>query len=117
MASPLETSLAKTLYRHARSVFLDATLARDGAPSGPGYDPTPGTEAIYTCKAIHEEYSEHDRLQGLVQAGERKVLILAGSISVTPTSGDRITIRGRTFAITDVATDPAQAVWVCKARA
>jgi len=121
VANPLAGSLAKTIGNAMKGLFLDATLLRDTASSNSPdidpFDPPAPSTTSYSCKAIHDEYSEHDRLAGLVGQGDRKVLILAHSLSVTPINGDRITIRGRTLLITDVSTDPALAVWTCKATA
>ncbi|HWV44125.1 hypothetical protein [Pseudorhodoplanes sp.] len=61
-----------------------------------------------------EAYADKFRLEGLVAANERKVLILATSLSVRPQPQDRVTIRGITFTINDVKTDPAEAVFECK---
>lgn len=121
MASPLAGGLAKTIGKAMAGLFLPATLARDtAAPASPASDPwNPGgpTTATYPCRAIHEEYAERYRLEGLMQAGDRKVLILAASLTVEPKPGDRVTIRGETFTIAAVATDPAKACWECRARA
>jgi hypothetical protein len=52
----------------------------------------------------------------LVDAKDRKVLILAASLEVTPEPGDRITIQNITFVIQNVSTDPATAVGECRGR-
>lgn len=117
MVSPLDGALARQVGSAFRSLFLDATLTRDVVPDSPTYDPfdPPAPVATeYACKAIVEAYADKFRLEGLVQANERKVLILATSLSVRPRPQDRVTIRGITFTITDVKTDPAEAVWECK---
>lgn len=117
MASPLEGSLARTIGGAMRGLFLPATLTRDVVPSSPAYDPLDPPAAVpveYSCKAIVESYSDKFRLEGLVAANERKVLILATSLSVRPQMLDRVTIRGITFTLSDkIKTDPAEAVWEC----
>ncbi len=121
MASVLESALKKTIGKAFKTLFLDATLYRDTEPSiSPAPDPfDPGepTTTEYACKAIHDEYAERFRLEGTVQAGDRKILILADSLDIEPAANDRIEIRGQTFSIIDVMTDPAKAVWTCRARA
>lgn len=42
--------------------------------------------------------------------------ILASTLAITPTTSDTVTIRGTTYSIIDVSTDPAQALWVVQAR-
>lgn len=111
-------------------VFYGAVLQRDtpgpNSPAHNPWDPNPAGEPVsYPCKAIHDEWSAHTIGQGLVEANDQKVLILAASLSIEPRSGDRITLLGKTLTIVPantagqkaVMTDPAKAVWVCRARA
>ncbi len=116
MTSPLAGSLAKTIGSAFKNLFLDATLTRDGPPTGPAYDPTPGAAESYSCRAIVEVYSASYRASGLVQINDRRVLILANSLGVRPLPGDRVTIQGVTFVVQEVETDPATAVWTCRGR-
>jgi hypothetical protein len=127
MTSPLAGSLAKTIGKAMQGLFLDAELVRevDGVvnPDRP-FDPPARTEKRFPCKAIHDEFSSTLLAGGLVNADDVKVLILAASLSVTPQSGDRVVIRGKTFTIVPgggsdgkkaaVSTDPAMAVWECR---
>jgi len=120
MTSPLEGSLAKTINAAMQNLFISATLIRDEAvvtsPAPEPWEPQSTAEVEYTCKAIVEMYSQRLRAEGLVDMNDRKVLILAQSLEVTPVPGNRVTVRGITFTIIDVATDPALAVWECKGR-
>lgn len=120
VASPLSGALAAQIYKGMKALFLDATLTRDTIPTtSPDYDPQDPpapTSTSYTCKAIVEKYAERMRLEGLVNQKDRKVLILANSLSVTPRVNDRVTISGVTFLVMLVETDPATAVWTLQGR-
>lgn len=117
MTSPLSGSLAKTVGSAFKTLFLDASLARDVPVISPDpADPLPPQEATYPCKGIVEGYSDYYKTNGLVDAKDRKVLILATSLGIRPEPGDRVTIRGITFTLQDVSTDPAEAVWTCRGR-
>lgn len=117
MDNLLTGGIANIVGNALNGLFLPATLIRyTPVVSADAADPDPPTESTYTCKAIVENYSQRFRIEGLVQENERKVIILATSISVTPKPGDRITIRGITFTIEDVATDPALATWECRGK-
>lgn len=116
MSGLLQGGIAKTVGAAFKGLFLDATLRRDGPTTGPAYDPTPGAPATYACKAIVETYSAFYRAQGLVEANDRKVLVLAASLGVRPLPGDRITVSGITFTAQNVSTDPAEAVWTVQGR-
>lgn len=124
MASPLAGSLAKTIGGAFKGLFLDATLSRTSSAAGAN-DWTPGaaTTTDYTCKAIHDKWGAIWLSGGLVAADDVKLLILAASVTVKPMAGDVVTIRGEAFTIVSdggskpaVETDPAQAVWTCRAR-
>lgn len=111
-------------------VFYDAVLKRDTAgaasPVRKPWDPAaPGTPDEFPCKAIHDEWSANTVSLGLVESADQKILILAASLSTEPKSGDRIELLGKTLTIVPmntagqkaVMTDPAKAVWICRARA
>lgn len=117
MTSPLTGSLARTIGNAMAGLFLDAVLTRD-APGvgGDPFDPPAPVATDYRCKAIVEAYREQFRLDGLVEQNDRKVLILANSLSIRPAAGDRVTISGITFTVIEVSTDPAEAVWTCRGR-
>lgn len=116
MVSPLSGSLARAVYAAAKGIFLDASLVRKGVSGGASFDPTAAPETTYTCKAIVEAYSLKARADGLVDVNDRKVLILAESLSVIPAVGDKITIQGITFLALEISTDPATAVWEVRGR-
>lgn len=97
-------------------IFWDASLSRETAGAGPEWNPGSPTSVNYSCKAITDTYSERLRAEGLIKADEVKVLILATSLSVEPKPADKVTIRGETYTVLEVSTDPAKAVWVCKAK-
>lgn len=120
MSSPLDGSLAATIGKSFNKLFLDATLERDVPQDSPA--PEPGNPPVtitvqYACKGITEEFSDFYKLQSLVQANERKILILAASLSTEPKAGDRVTIRGAKYTVVSVGTDPAKATWELRATA
>lgn len=120
MVSPLQGPLAKTIGRAlSRTLFYDATLIRetpgDPDPEKP-WEPAEPVTTQYQCRAVVDNYSDFAIANSLVDAQDRKVLILASTLPVTPTDQDMITIRGETYQVIEVKTDPAQAVWECRCR-
>lgn len=117
MASPLEGKIASLIYTGMKSLFLDATLTRDGANSGEAYDPAVASPTVYACKAIPVENVKGT--QNLEGQTEIAVLILTNSLAVQPEPLDRIAIasRGISGVIPDrkkaVTSDPAKATWQC----
>ena len=117
MTSILDGALAKTVGKALGGVFYVATLTRLTPGVGPAWDPGAPTETAHACKGLVDTYSAYERQNTLIQAGDVKVLLLATSLAITPTAGDKVTIRGVAYNIIDVSTDPAKAVWVLQARA
>lgn len=117
MTSPLSGSLATQIYKGMKALFLDATYTVDvpGTITDPADPPAP-TPTDYACKAIVEKYSDYFSKQGLVQDGDRRVIILADSLSVRPVANARVTIQGITFTVISVDTDPATAAWEIQGR-
>lgn len=112
MTSPLSGSLARSVGKAFNTLFLPAVLVRDVPQvGGDPADPLPPLAAEFKCRALVESYSQYYRANNLVGASDRKVLILATSVSVRPAPGDRVTISGITFVLGNVSTDPAEAVW------
>lgn len=119
MASILEGSLAQTIHTALKGLFYDATLVRDVlTPSSPDtpFDPVVSGQSTFTCKAIVNTYSNFYRLNNMVTAEDRRIIILTRSLTTTPVVGDRITIRGQTLKISNVTADPALATWECQGR-
>lgn len=84
-------------------------------------NPTGGfaiSETDYDCEGFIED-NEEVRFGGtLISQGGRFVSLIGGSIdsgNVYPEAGDKITIEGKTYEITEIAgRDPAAAVYKCR---
>ncbi len=118
MTSPLEGSLAKTIGKAFAATFYAATLTRITKTGGNGYDPASGSTSSvdYPCKGMVDVYSAYDIASGVVEVNDRRILVLATSLSIVPKVDDTITIRGATYRVINVATDPATAVWTIQGR-
>lgn len=113
MASVLAGSLAKTVGKALKGIFLDGSVSVPAAAAGSEpWNPGAQTWTSYSCKIIHEEYSERLKLEGLVNESHRKFLLLANSISIEPAAGHKVTFQGVDYIVRDVSTDPARACWV-----
>jgi hypothetical protein len=116
MASIL-TKLPKIISKAVGPLFYDAVLTRlvetTTSPDRDSWNPAAPTEVTYTCKALFEEYESRLRLDGKVKENERKTLVLAHTLSVTPIPGDKITITalGESSLCLIVNVDPARACW------
>lgn len=70
------------------------------------------TETDYSCRGFVEDDAKRYIDLGLVQRGDRVITILQGSLSITPSDGDKVTIRSVESTVQSVSQDPAQATWM-----
>lgn len=93
-------SLPATINSAFKGLFYDAVLTVDVPQDSPDpSDPLPPVSTPYPCKAYVEKYSAYYRANSLVEASDRKVIVLANSLAVEPVNGARITVNGITFTI------------------
>lgn len=120
MTSPLQGSLAAQIGTAFSGLFYAATVnvttTATPDPSTP-WIPGAATTIAHDCKGMVDEYDAYHVANSLVAADDRKVLILASSLDITPTEAMTVTIRGTTYQILRVSTDPALAVWELRCHA
>lgn len=80
-------------------------------------DPELGSTISYTFNGFVEEYSEYTRAAAQIPQEDAKLNILAASLGtgVKPFKSDDVIIRGERYIIKQVDTDPAKALYVCRA--
>lgn len=65
-----------------------ATIIRAGTPTGPDYNPTPGTPVEYACTVVYDQWRA-DQIDGtLIQQGDLKILVAASGLAIDPTPAD-----------------------------
>jgi len=52
-----------------------ATLTQPGVPTGPDYDPIPGTPVVYSVTVMDKSFSFAESLGGLVREDDRKFMM------------------------------------------
>ena len=95
-------SLPATINSAFKSIFYDAVMTVDVVPNSPPYDPADPPAPVpvsYPAKAYVEKYSAYYRANSLVEASDRKVIVLAKSLAIEPVNGARITVNNVTFSI------------------
>ena len=98
-------------------VFRPAVLKVPGVstPDGQG-GWVAGDPASYPCKALVDDYSDFRRSSAGIPATDRKIIILAASLSVEPSVGHTVTAEGRDWQIIALTRDPAVATWEVQGR-
>ena len=100
-------------------VFRDGVLKVP--PSGPPVSDGQGgwiygDPTSYPCKALVDDYSDMRRATAGIPAHDRKIIILAASLSVAPAVGHTINAEGRDWQIVALSRDPAKATWEVQGR-
>ena len=108
--SLLNGQLASIFNAAFAGIYLPATLHKSELTYDDAGNPT-GTDSDYPCRAMIDDMSEVARAQAGYTEKERRVLMLAASCAVDPTTNDAITIKGERYAIMDVNSDPAESYY------
>lgn len=101
-------------------VMIDLTLIKvTPGTYNPVTDSDASTTANIGCRGMVDRFTDYERgnSQGLIEANDRKILVLAKSLNgSTPTTRDRITAEGTTYQIINIDRDPASATFTIQAR-
>lgn len=122
MASILEGELAEIIGDALEDADIPyaVTITRITGTNDPGTPWDPSDDTIettdYECRGYVDTFDDSYRAGGLVQQGDLKVVIVANTLSITPTLADTVTVRGETYNIVNVSSDPALALWEVQAR-
>jgi len=113
--------IAKEISDAMGSGLLVAKLTKVTITNPTSTNTTEGgfTEKSYSCKGVISDYADSQVTGTVIQKGDRRVLLLGGSLplSVVPDTGDFIEIEGSKFTIVLVSRDPAAATYSCQVRA
>lgn len=96
-------------------VFATGSMKRVSARTPDGRGGFDDTTTSVEVQGLVTNYSDRMRIAGGIPADQRKVLILAHGLATPPVPEDIITLGGRDWKIIEVTTDPAIAVYVCRA--
>jgi hypothetical protein len=77
-------------------------IRRNTAGDGDPWEPGAGTDTDHSVQLAVIDYTSRDRDGTLIQQSDRRVLISAQGLAITPTSGDQVVIGGQAYAIIDV---------------
>lgn len=80
---------------------MAGTLRQRTTSGADPWDPTV-TDTDTDCVVLFDEYSDRERDGTLITERDRKVLIKAGSLVVTPATGDQLVVSGVTYSLSNV---------------
>lgn len=114
MASPLESQIAKAIFKGFKGNLLKGVLTRTtpGGTLDSHGDPTGVAVTTFGFEGFAENFTAFYRAQAGIPDGDVSILILAQSIKTVPTTEDRVTLRGATYQLRKlVEQDPANATY------
>jgi uncharacterized alpha/beta hydrolase family protein len=115
MASVFETEFKNAIYQGFKGRLLTGTFRKAvlGAVDANGDHAL--TYTVYSCEGIVDPYSAYYKKKYDIPETDTGILIIAGSLSVTPTKQDQVKFRSTWYQIRGVKSDPAEATWVLQA--
>ena len=113
--------IASEIAKNMGAGLLPATLivvttgTRTSGSLTSGKNPS---EKTFSCRGIIEDYKETQFNDTSVLRGDRKVLLLGGTLQagIVPKLGDKVKIEGFTFNVVNVNRDPASATYSLQVR-
>lgn len=120
MDSILDGDLADDIADALTSAGIPFAVAitRDVPQDSPDpADPLPPISTDYAGSGWVDDWDASYLASGLVERADVKIIIIATSIAIVPDTGDRVTVRGKTYSVLNVSADPALATYTLQARA
>lgn len=121
MAGLLDGQLASAIYAGFKGKLLKGTLRRRAVDETQGLDalgdPRGVTVTDYPCQGFTDNYTEFFRATFGVPDTDLKVCIFSKSlpVGVRPLKDDLVQFQSVWYQLKTVGTDPATALWECRA--
>jgi hypothetical protein len=112
----IRKQIAKASKKFKLVGFADGTLARYATGSRQVGNPAAGTQPTsteYTCVVMVEKRTQF-KSGTLVQEGRSLMTFIGGKVAVAPREGDTVLLRGVTYRVWKMETDPDEAVYECE---
>jgi len=112
--------IAKEIAKAVAPGMLPATLTRvtPGTRTAASSSGTTPTTTSHAARGLVDDYTDFEMDGTLVQRGDRRILLVANSITglAFPRPGDRITILDTIYTVVRVKSDLALATYTCQVR-
>lgn len=117
MGTLLESAIKAQVAGAFKGLLLTGTLRRESSSSVDSYgDPASPTAATYTFDGIRDNFSKAYAVAAGIPETDVRILVIAGSLSVTPKEEDQINIAGAWYEVRKVLEiDPAGATYTLQA--
>jgi hypothetical protein len=118
MPDIFKAKIAQQLNKGMGKLLFPITLTRKDVSLRPDNltDGVSSVETTYSGRGFMVDYRASQIDGTLVQVMDRQVIILGGSLSVVPQSGDLVVSEGKQYTIIHVNRDPAGATYTCQVR-
>lgn len=98
------TAAEATAHRLIANFGQAATLRLMTTTGGSAFDPTSGTQTTtnYSVTLVETDYTRAEIAGGLVERGDKKLLLSTDGLTVTPALSDKIVMNSVVYAIIDI---------------
>lgn len=114
----LDGDIKSIAHNALKGILLDMSLAKKTTtPAVNAWEAPTISSTSYSVKGAVMQYKDHLIDGTIIQRGDEKMLILAGSYTGdAPVSGDTVTFNSIVYHIINVVTDPATATYEMQVR-
>jgi hypothetical protein len=112
--SLLDGGIARMVGNGLDFMMLDGALVQANASAVDEHGVPIETTTIYAFRGFTEDYTAAYRAMAGIPLTDIAVMIVASSTDRTPAIDDQIVIRGKTYRVRAVTSDPAYAMWACQ---
>lgn len=113
----LDGDIAKAIFAGFKGRLLKGTLRKETTSGVDEYgDALVSTPVTYSIEGFTDEYTAFYKAQAGIPDTDLKACFFAESApGVTPGKDDKIKFRSTWYQVREVDTDPATALWICRA--
>lgn len=113
----LNGGLKNIIHNSLKGMALPVVFYRETVRAGTEpWEPAAKIKTEYSAKGFVTDYNERMIDGTIVQRGDKKVILLAGSCTTKPEPGDSVLIDSKYMTIVNVSTDPASASYSIQVR-
>ncbi len=109
----------RTAQAIIKSKGTTALLIRQGAPTGPAYDLTAGSETTETIRCVLTNWNQREIDGNLIQVGDLRLLVSTEGVTSSPNTEDGVRIGTEDYQVVSVRNvSPAGTplVWIVQVR-
>lgn len=102
MASFDYANMAQTALEMIEEYGVEAVIARRDSGGSTPWNPAAGASTEYPCAVIVTYYVDSLLNGSSIKQGDKKIIVAAADLPITPTTTDTITVNGEKYSVVNV---------------